>query len=156
MLALPFVLALLAIVYEDFRFRAIHLVSIGGLLLGALLLTKVPPVIAGFNLAVIVVQLIMLWAFLCLRQRHFVRLFRDYLGAGDVVFWSCLALLFPTPQFVLFFIGSLLVSLGLTLLLRRSPRWNLGPTVPLAGLQAAQLLVLLAWHYAGFRSGLLI
>ena len=68
----------------------------------------------------------------------------DCLGSGDVLFWLVLALYLPPVQLLFFLLGSSALSLLLVIgrLVRPLPGEG-AVTVPLAGIQAAGLLLLL-------------
>ncbi|MGB0177301.1 MAG: hypothetical protein ACPF9D_09045, partial [Owenweeksia sp.] len=89
------------------------------------------------NLGFLVFQMILLSTYFVWKKVSPRQLWREYIGLGDVLFFILLAFVLPFPFFPLFMVGSLVLSLLLALLAFR------GSTIPLAGLQALFLAVVL-------------
>lgn len=148
---------LLVVFWQDWRARAVQVWLFPGLLgcFGLLSLQQLPlreiSYHLGANLLFLVVQLSALYLYFCLRQRAIVPVIGSMLGWGDVLFWVICCAFFSLPNFILFFLGSLLLSLFAHFLFR--PLYPLsarqaGSTIPLAGLQALCLSGLIAFRLA--------
>ena len=145
---------LLLISYQDWQARSVSWPAFP-LLAGCLLtshLLREPWALVGWQSGCNLLLLALLMAVLTLYVR--VRFLagglrlRDCLGSGDVLFWLALAGYLSPPDLLLFLLGSSLV--GLLLVGVRAVRPLPGhptTTVPLAGIQAACLLVLLAGRW---------
>lgn len=103
-----------------------------------------------FNSFFILLQLGVLQLY-CLLRFGSANLFY-FFGAGDLLLWGVLALLFSPFNFIFFFISSLLASFGLYYFLIRWQQ-SLHQTVPLAGFQSLLLIFVLGfgqihpqWH----------
>ena len=98
----------------------------------------------GGSLLVLSLLLGTLWLYVRLRFRAAGLGLRDQLGSGDVAFWLVLAAYLSPAPLLLFLLGSSLVSLLLLALGGIRPLPGAATTtIPLAGIQAACLLLLL-------------
>lgn len=141
-------LALVAIAIQDFRDR---LVSVGWLILLATSLAvwtslSVGPVEAleqwAMNAFVLLVQLILVFLYFLAKTRQW-KFFDHYLGWGDVVMLTVIAIPFSTTRFMVFLGGSLVAILFTTVIHRLlSKKEN---SVPLAGALAITFVIFCAW-----------
>ncbi|MEL6863598.1 MAG: hypothetical protein AAFP19_04225 [Bacteroidota bacterium] len=140
------IVPLAAIIYEDFRYRAIHWIWVALLALGAALFFPLHWPSVGLNLGFLAIQGILLTLYFSIRQGTWINITHDYLGIGDVVFFLPLCLLFSPVNLILFFVVGLSLSLigflGFCWLTRREIA-----TVPLAGCLAVILIPLLIGTY---------
>jgi predicted ferric reductase len=142
--------------YQDWQARSISWPAFP--VLGALLLLSQLP---GQSMAMVGEQVMMNWGLLTVlvlvlrgyvrwRFRHTGLRLRDCLGSGDILFWAMAAVYFSPGGFWLYFLGSCLGALLISLLvvsLTQRQRGNTFFQVPLAGLQAACLLVVVVAHW---------
>lgn len=138
---------LMVVVYQDFYYRAISWLLLPALfvLLALLRSTQLPwqemLTIFGINVGFTLFLLVGLSAYFSLKELRLVNIAEGYLGSGDILFLLVLAVVFPTLTFILFTIGSFL--LGILFFLFNQLRPKAEPTIPLAGLMAALLVVYL-------------
>ena len=146
---------ILVVFYQDVKSREVSFILFPVLfLLVTYLITIVKPVemiiadmlmIMGF----IIVQLAVIVLYLLFRFGKLVNPFRGFIGSGDLLFWLAIAPLFSFVNFVLFFVLSLLLS-AITFISLKG-LFTFGSTaraklIPLAGMQAAFLLMLLVFN----------
>jgi hypothetical protein len=155
-LALELVAAglLLLISYQDWQARSVSWPAfplLAGCLLASHLLRESFAEVgwqSGCNLLLLALLLAALALYVRVRFRASELRLRDCLGSGDILFWLALAGYLSPPDLLLFLLSSSLV--GLLLVGLRAVRPLPGQaslTVPLAGIQAACLLVLLAGRW---------
>jgi hypothetical protein len=145
--SLAIVMILAIIVYQDFKFRAVSWILFP--LLAAIILLEnifihALPVFADFyliNFGFIAVQLVLITLYFSLRNKRWVKLWEQHLGAGDILFFLILCLFFSPVNFLLFYLGSLIVTVVVVLVLRRV-RTDMN-VIPLAGIQSGLLAVLI-------------
>lgn len=145
---------LLGIAYEDFKNRSVYIYWFVGLFISLLWMVletgSFDQVASRFaiNMVFCTVQLALLNAYFCLKERKWIWIFDRYLGWGDVVFIGCVALLWNLPGFIIFTIGSIIFALLIYVIGMR----NRATTVPLAGLQAVFLIILLFLEWINLLS----
>ena len=144
--------------YQDWQTRSITWFAFPllGLTLLALHLLREHAGLVALQVAVNWGLLVVLLAVLTLyvRLRLYPLSLGDCLGSGDVLYWAVVALYFSPPGFLLYFLSSSLVALATAGLARwRAPAAGAEFRIPLAGVQAACLLLLLgvrvlvpSWH----------
>ena len=129
------------IYYQDMRYRAVSWISFP--LLGLLLFFQKQWYVGvidslvdcGYGLLFFAVQLFLLWAYFAIKNKKPIDITKEYLGLGDVLFLLAIAFYFSPVNYVLFYIGSLIIVLIYALLQQLwLKRENL--QIPLAGLQA--------------------
>jgi hypothetical protein len=142
------------IAYQDFRSRAVTwfffpLLALWGAGLAFSELRSMPLLgrYVAINCGFLVVQLVVLRLWYYIRQKE-KRPFIDHaIGKGDIFFLLAAGCFFSPVNFLLFYLLSLFFSLIAYLTLRLWPAVaSRAPTVPLAGLQAAFLLLCLPIH----------
>ncbi len=136
-----------AIVYQDFKFRAIGL---GWLILLCLLIViRTANILEGSltaayslaNSTFVIIQVIFITVFYSLKNKRFINIGAAYLGWGDVLFFIAISPLFSPVNYVLFYVVSLTLTLCLFVGIQvytRQPQ-----LIPLAGCVAACLMTLL-------------
>ncbi|OOQ58327.1 hypothetical protein BC343_11885 [Mucilaginibacter pedocola] len=144
------VLLLLGIFYQDIRSRAVYWVFFPLLALAfvlqRLLVGQTPQMVAfesAFPAAFLLIQLLVLSIYFSLKQKRFVNITESLLGPGDILFLFCLCLYFPAINFIAFYIVSLFAIIAGWLTISHI-RQQKG-TIPLAGLQAAFVLLLIGF-----------
>jgi len=129
------------ICYQDMRYRAVYWVCFP--ILSLLLLFQkqwhvgiIDSLIdAGYGLLFFAVQLFLLWVYFAIKNKKPVDITKEYLGLGDVLFLLALTFYFSPVNYVLFYIGSLIIVLIYALFQQLwLKRDNF--QIPLAGLQA--------------------
>ena len=90
------------------------------------------------------IQLLLLWLYFSMKNKRFINITHQYLGLGDILFLMAITFYLSPVNYVLFYIGSLIVVLLYTLtqqvLLKK-----VNPQIPLAGLQALLLCFILVF-----------
>lgn len=146
-------LFLLAIFVQDLRYRAVswYLFPACVLSIGAgIFLTGTNHRQWQFsllaNLGFLLLNLLLLALWFWAKKISPKTLVKEYIGAGDFLLFAVMALALPFPAFPILFIGSLLTALLAGLLLFKNT------TVPLAGLQALFLALILTLDFAGITA----
>jgi hypothetical protein len=142
MLAPALTIAVLAVIFiQDVRGRAVYW-FLFPVRAAALMSIHFDQDSALINMGFILVQLLILTIYFSLKAGRFVNITIQLLGWGDILFLVCVALYFPVTGFLLFYTGSLAGALLLWL----AWQWLSGikdVNIPLAGLQALMLMLLL-------------
>lgn len=99
------------------------------------------------SLLFLVVQFALVKLYFTLKRGKKVVLADSLIGWGDIAFMACTAFMLPVLTFILFYMVSLLLILVGWLLYARIRKAG-GNHIPLAGLQALLLLLLLAGDWA--------
>lgn len=95
----------------------------------------------GMNLLFLMVQFFVVSLYFSLKERRFVNILKAYLGLGDVLFLVSIAALFSPFNFILFYLISIVLVAAIHLLVSLFTQVN--PKIPLAGMQAIMLIVVL-------------
>lgn len=141
------VVLLVGIIYEDFKFRSVHLMMYLAViailvyirianyneLIGVFVDTVVNTV---YLLLLLIVSILMIYV---KKRGRRLKVF-SYIGSGDIIFWFALACWFQPVEFIFFITLSLLGSLLLHVILCRFSFYNVHNTVALAGLQCTLFL----------------
>jgi inner membrane protein involved in colicin E2 resistance len=96
----------------------------------------------GYNLIFLTILFFFVMIYFSIKNRKFVNITKELIGAGDLLFFVCLSALFSPINFILFFISSLLIITlvsGLIILIIKNKKLQ----IPLAGLQAIFLGILI-------------
>ena len=94
----------------------------------------------AFNLLLLVMIIILLYTYVKIIRK---RALKDAIGAGDIFFFSIMAVGFPTVTFVYLFATSLLFSLVIFYIFKRNLK---SPLIPLAGFQALFLFIVMVFN----------
>lgn len=138
-----FVAALISIIVEDFKYRKISLLWLLVLLFIAfslqiesrLPLSEIFRNVA-FNIIILAFNFIGLTAYFSLKNKRLINICNYYLGIGDILFLITLSFLYSPFNFTGFMALSLVFSLVAWIFFRKKMK-----TIPLAGLQAAFILL---------------
>ena len=138
------IIVLIAIAYEDFKYRAVHIGWLSALILLSVCYTRYNFLETWLNNTIanglyIGLQIACLTLYFSIRNKQFINIFKTYLGIGDLVFMIAVCPLFNLNIFLYIFIFSLVIILLISLLwnkLRPNPNF----TIPLAGCWAMQLI----------------
>ncbi len=96
--------------------------------------------ITVYNAAFFLVTFVGLVGYMSWKNKGFLNPFEHYFGLGDLLFYLAITPLFLLKNYVIYFIGSMLVSILLQLLLKKQMKHQ---TVPLAGFASLLLVVLM-------------
>lgn len=140
---LVFCLALIA--FQDFtKFKVSLFLYVGTIILAAFISAtlnewRVSLTFALTNLAILFVQLILVWFYLILKYKKKSTLF-GYIGPGDLLFFLTLSLSFSPFNFIVFQIVNFILILAIHLVLMKIRKKEM--LVPLAGYQALFLIAI--------------
>lgn len=144
MLLAILLLCLIIVVFQDWKNRMIHVVLPVAVFVFSFLQIKqdygaTTWSITIYNAAFFLATFIGLMGYMSWKNKGFLNPFENYFGLGDVLFYLAITPLFLLKNYVIYFIGSMLFSILLQLVLKKRMTHQ---TVPLAGF-AALLLILL-------------
>ncbi|OXE95176.1 hypothetical protein B0A63_25375 [Flavobacterium johnsoniae UW101] len=88
-----------------------------------------------------------------IKNKQFLNPFEHYFGLGDLLFYLAVTPLFILPNFILFFILSMLFALLLQFAFKKYIHEN---TVPLAGFSSLFLFIILVKDYLHFYQKLTV
>jgi hypothetical protein len=154
LLLLLTVVTLSFIAYQDFHSRAVTwfffpLLGLCGVGLAYIELRSIPLLgrYIAINCGFLLLQLVILRLWFYFRKKERTAFIDHAIGKGDILFLLAAGCFFSPVNFFLFYLLSLVFSLIAYLTLRLWPAIApKSPTVPLAGLQAACLLLCLPLH----------
>ena len=101
----------------------------------------------GINFLMLGIILLALWGYINLKDKSIS--FFQGIGAGDLFFFLCLAIAFSSLNFILFLVLSQTVALLIHLLCRRFRFYGNPLQIPLAGIQALLLALIMASGLCG-------
>lgn len=136
------IVILLIIFFQDLKFRAIHIVLPFFLgILGAYLfyLRGLSANILLYNLSFLAITFSGLFVYLTVKRRSLPNIL-DHVGLGDLLFFVAIVPYFSTSNFIIFFIGGLLFTIVLHLVLIRLVKGF--ELVPLAGFVALFMVLI--------------
>lgn len=146
LLPVIFSILLAAIVYQDFRYRAVSVYW----LCGALALTIGYSVWlngwvgtytnAGINVLLIAVQIAGVFIYFSLKNKKFVNIINQQLGSGDLLFYAIVAFSFSPVNFILFSLAAYVVILLAFMVLKLAFEYQ--KTIPLAGCLSLFMLIM--------------
>lgn len=143
---LGMILPMLLVIYEDFRYRAIHWIWIA-LFFGLVLwIYPVNWTYSALNLFFLSLQLALLTVYFSIKNQKWINLFSAYLGIGDVVFFIPLCFIFSPINQIIFFIISLSLSL-IGFLVFNIFSVKKSATIPLAGCMSLVFILLILLSY---------
>lgn len=137
-----------AVIYQDFKARAISWFLIPLLIVVTLLKTITGNGITetltytGINLLIVSINFLCITLFFSIKEKRLVNITDHYLGLGDILFFIVICTLFSPVNFILFFLGSILLTTLIygSISLFKSSRKIL---VPLAGAMSIALIIAL-------------
>lgn len=142
MLWLSIILPVFPLIYEDFKYRAIHWIWIALLLLSILLFHPVKWWESGINVFFLCFQLGILTLYFSIKNKRWTNITLQYLGLGDIVFFIPLCLIFSPINLILFFVLSLTFSL-FGFLIYNTFSHRKANTIPLAGCMSIGLILII-------------
>lgn len=140
---------LLIISYQDYRFRAISWIPlillwitfiIKGIYNEGLTLLLYS---SGVSNLFVLIQFMMVTLYLLIKSRKLINIFKKHIGIGDVLFLHTITLYLTPYLFIIFYIVGLSISL-IAVYLYRAISGKMMKTIPLAGMLATFLLILVA------------
>lgn len=136
------------ICYQDLKFRAVYWIYFP-VLTGLLFFLKqddAGTAAALKDAAIAIVffgsQLLLIWIYFSIKNKKPVNMTNGYLGLGDILFLLSVAFYLSPVNYVLFYVGSLIVVLVYVMAVNLFKQ-KANPEIPLAGLQALMLGCLL-------------
>ncbi|MDN3588102.1 hypothetical protein QWY86_15570 [Pedobacter aquatilis] len=139
---------LVAIAWQDFKFRAVYwwlfLLLFSGLWTISLLEVGFPLAAERmlYNCAFVLLQVFLLSLYFAVKNRRWLNIFDGYFGLGDLCFLLAVSVYFSLTHYLFFYVLSLLFVVLISGIIRlASPEVNL--KIPLAGYQALCLICLL-------------
>lgn len=142
--------ALIFVFFQDWKYRRIHVVLPLSIFLASLYLIYLKSLSFKnmlLNTAFFLVTLSILVLYMSLKSRKFLNPFEHYFGLGDLLFYVAVTPLFILPNFIVFFILSMIFALVLQLAFKKMMAAH---TVPLAGFSALFLGMVLIRDYCAF------
>jgi hypothetical protein len=103
------------------------------------------------NFAFIALQLLGIVLYFSIKQGRWVNITSSYLGWGDILFFLSITTLFPFVNYIAFYLLSLVVTLLLYPLLYVLSKNKMGIQIPLAGIQAGVLWLVLIYSLFDHR-----
>lgn len=95
-----------------------------------------------FNIGFIAIQLLILTAYISMKNKKLTNIVNSYLGLGDVLFFIVICVAFSSVNFILFYVLSLLFTLGgfiaYNILIKKAKK-----EIPLAGAMAMVMTTLI-------------
>ncbi len=146
------VLFLGVVSYQDFKHKAISwvLIPILFILQSVLAVRAVKIESAAFfflvNFGFISLQLVCLTIYFSIKNRKFTNIVNSYLGIGDILFFFVLCPAFSPINFILFYLGSLILIL-IGFIFYTSLKKEANKEIPLAGAMALGLIVCYGYKY---------
>ncbi|WP_157849257.1 prepilin peptidase [Flavobacterium sp. Root420] len=140
-------ITLLFVFFQDWKYRRIHVVLPVAIFLLSIYITHTkPPLFKNLllNGAFFLITLIVLVFYMSIKNKQFLNPFEHYFGLGDLLFYIAITPLFILPNFILFFILSMIFALLLQFVFKKIIHEN---TVPLAGFSALFLFIILIKDY---------
>ena len=135
-----------AIIYEDFRFRAIHWYWLALLGIFAFFYSTSSTTDILANLGFLMIQITGLTLYFSIKNKRIVNIIDSQIGLGDLLFFIPLCLLFKPANFLSFFVISLLGSLIGFIFIQKFWLKKI-ETIPLAGCMSIFLMLFLFLEY---------
>jgi hypothetical protein len=142
------VLLLSVIVYQDFTKRAISWFLIPMLLVvfiaNGLLQINIEEFAwySGINLFQIILNLLGVTLLISIKEKKLTNILNSHIGLGDILFFLLLATVFSPINFMVFYYGSILISLIVYGSIKLIDKSNQKPA-PLAGLMSVMLVIVI-------------
>lgn len=133
---------LAAIVYQDFKFRTIHVFLVLGVFVFSCFILwqnqkNLYPMLWPWVFVIAV--LVLLWIYITLKNRDISQSITESIGLGDILFFFAVAPLFSLRNYMLFFISGMLIALISFLLFRNLFKSKF---IPLAGILSGHIIFL--------------
>lgn len=143
---------LLAVFFQDWKYRRIHVVLPLLIFLFSYYLIpmdlKMILLIIAYNLLFFVLTISLLTLYMSLKNKRYINPFQNYFGLGDFLFYAAITPLFLIKNYIFYFILSMVFAILLQFGLKKIIKEN---TVPLAGFSALLLFIIvikdLSFHF---------
>ncbi|MBC8756045.1 hypothetical protein H2O64_15310 [Kordia sp. YSTF-M3] len=136
------VLVFAVIIFQDFKYRAIHAITIIGIGIVATILNYLEPTLTFFDMlqsiSFLIITSIAFMIYQTIKQKTFQNPIDQSIGLGDLLFFIVITPLFQVHQYILFFIVGLLISAGLFMISKSILKEQ---TIPLAGYLSFLLII---------------
>ncbi|WP_298423814.1 hypothetical protein [uncultured Kordia sp.] len=130
------------ILIQDFKYRAIHAVTIIGIGIIAIILNYLEPQLTFFdmlkNIGFLVITSSAFMIYLTIKNKTFQNPIDQSIGLGDLLFLIVITPLFQVQQYILFFIIGLMISVVVFILSKSILKEQ---TIPLAGYLSFILII---------------
>lgn len=143
------ILFLLLISFQDFKQREISWVLIPLIFLAFFFKATTSVTISNlitnslFNLAFIAIQLVILTAYISIKNKKMINILHQHIGLGDLLFFIVLCLAFSPANFIVFYILSLIATLAGCIIYIKIFSKKMMDEIPLAGGMASVLIIVL-------------
>jgi hypothetical protein len=134
------------IIWQDIRTRTISWWTLPPLAISLFLVALhhspwfVVLVNTAFNFVLLALNFFLLWVWFILKRKKYVSPINTFIGIGDILFFACLTFGFSIPDFMLLYIGGLLVALVIAFFIRMLSG-NAERTIPLAAYAALPVML---------------
>ncbi|MEO5644581.1 MAG: hypothetical protein ABIQ40_08580 [Bacteroidia bacterium] len=148
---IPGIIALVILAWQDFRTRKIAwwllpVLAASFFLAGyASASAKTIGQTFSINIVFLLIQFLLVWSWFSVKNKRFSKIIDTQIGLGDVLFMICVALVFSPGNFLIFYIGGMILTLIITLVIR-VVRKNSLAEIPLAGALSLPLIILCGWR----------
>lgn len=136
------ILVFAVVIFQDFKYRAIHAITIIGIGIVAAILNYLEPTLTFFDMlqsiGFLIITSIAFMIYQTIKQKKFQNPIDQLIGLGDILFFIVITPLFQVHQYVLFFIVGLLISVVLFVIFKSSLKEQ---TIPLAGYLSFLLII---------------
>lgn len=140
---------LVLIIYQDLRFRRIHILAAGLILVGAFLYVGIDQIFYSSEVWLIygflALNFFIVFIYISLKNGILTNPFRSQIGLGDFVFLVAIAPIFYLKSYILFFVFGMLFSLVLFAFLKPILKQK---TIPLAGYLSILMLGMIIMNEA--------
>lgn len=149
LLQMMVIFCLAFICYQDLLYRAVYWLCFPVLTILVFILKykssglQETLIHASYSIVFLTFQLATLWIYFSIKKRKNINLTRDYLGWGDVLFLVAITFYLSPGNYIVFYVISLIVVLLYTILTGFVSKKIQNLHIPLAGLQAALLALLI-------------
>ncbi|MDQ3109901.1 MAG: hypothetical protein M3R17_08395 [Bacteroidota bacterium] len=148
---IPGIIALVILAWQDFRTRRIAWwllpVLAASIFLAGFASNSAKTIGQNFsiNMIFLLIQFLLVWIWFSAKNKRLSRIIDTQIGLGDVLFMICVALAFSPGNFLIFYIGGMILTLISTVLIKIF-RQNSVMEIPLAGALSVPLILLCGWR----------
>lgn len=136
-----FIINLLFILWQDVKFRHIHIILPIITFISAYFLSKWHfkiLTITALNILFLIATLGVLVLYMSMKKKQLLNPFTHYFGLGDLLFYIAITPLFLLHQYILFFVFSMIFAIVVQKIFQKYIKHD---SVPLAGLSALLLFI---------------
>ena len=137
---------LIAIVYEDFKYRAIHWWWVVAIAVIGFFLREANFKMTLLNMCFVLIQFVGVSLYFSIKHRQFINVTTSFLGWGDIAFFLAVSFCFNPIEFIHFHIYSMIFTLIGFIIFQNKIKSQF-TTIPLAGWMSIFLGICLnEWH----------